>query len=53
MEKLLRIVWLLAAFGLVANAATRGDIKIIEASENIRYLSQKIVKDYLFLYQYP
>ncbi len=34
-------------------SATRGDIKIIEASENIRYLSQKIAKDYLFFYQYP
>jgi len=33
--------------------ATRGDVKIIEASENIRYLSQKIVKDYLFFYKNP
>ena len=33
--------------------ATRGDIKIIEASENIRYLSQKMVKEYLFFYRYP
>ncbi len=32
-------------------AATRGDIKMIEASENIRYLSQKMVKDYLFYYK--
>ncbi|MEA1952785.1 MAG: hypothetical protein U9O24_00145 [Campylobacterota bacterium] len=32
--------------------ATRGDIKVIEASENIRYLSQKIVKDYIFFYQH-
>jgi len=34
-------------------SATRGDVKIIEATENIRYLSQKIVKDYLYHYQYP
>ena len=34
-------------------AATRGDVKILEASENIRYLSQKIVKDYLFFYKNP
>ncbi len=34
-----------------AIAATRGDIKVIEASENIRYLSQKMVKDYLFFYK--
>lgn len=53
MGRLLHIVLLLSVFGLCANAATRGDIKVIEASENIRYLSQKIVKDYLFLYQYP
>ncbi len=31
-------------------SASRGDIKIIEASENIRFLSQKIVKDYLLYY---
>lgn len=31
-------------------AATRGDIKIIEASEDIRFLSQKIAKDYLLYY---
>ncbi|PHS38163.1 MAG: hypothetical protein COB07_09045 [Sulfurovum sp.] len=35
-----------------AIAATRGDIKVIEASENIRYLSQKMVKDYLFFYKH-
>lgn len=34
-----------------AIAATRGDIKVIEASENIRYLSQKMVKEYLFFYK--
>lgn len=34
-------------------SATRGDIKVIEASENIRYLSQKMVKDYLFFYKNP
>ncbi len=32
-------------------SATRGDIKVIEASEDIRYLSQKMVKDYLFFYK--
>jgi len=34
-------------------ASTRGDVKIIEASENIRYLGQKISKEYLFFYQNP
>ncbi len=32
---------------------TRGDVKIIEATENIRYLSQKMAKEYLFWYTYP
>jgi len=32
---------------------TRGDIKIIEATENIRFLSQQIVKEYLFLFVTP
>lgn len=32
-------------------ASTRGDVEIIEASENIRYLSQKISKNYLYFYQ--
>lgn len=34
-------------------SATRGDIKVIEASENIRYLSQKMVKLYLYFYKNP
>jgi len=31
----------------------RGDVKIIEATENIRFLSQQIVKEYLFLFVTP
>jgi hypothetical protein len=38
---------------LFSDAATRGDVKVIESSEDIRYLSQKIVKNYLFLYKNP
>ena len=34
-------------------AITRGDVKIIEATENIRFLSQQIVKEYLFLFVTP
>jgi len=34
-------------------ASIRGNITIIEASENIRYLGQKISKEYLFFYQNP
>jgi hypothetical protein len=33
------------------SASTRGDVKIIEASEDIRLLGQKIAKDYLFYYK--
>ena len=32
---------------------TRGDIKVLEATENIRFLSQQIVKEYLFLFKTP
>ena len=34
-------------------ASTRGDVKVIEASENIRLFGQRIAKDYLFYYQNP
>ena len=51
MKKIIHISLLLLSFSIFANAATRGDVKVIEASENIRYLSQKIVKDYLLLYK--
>lgn len=53
MKNIFYISILLFAFGAFAQAATRGDVKVIEASENIRYLSQKIAKDYLLFYQYP
>lgn len=32
---------------------TRGDVKIIEATESIRYLSQKMAKEYLYICSYP
>ena len=35
------------------STVTRGDIKIIEATENIRFLSQQIIKEYLFLFVSP
>ena len=41
---------LILIFSLVLFGSTRGDVKIIEASENIQYLSQKIAVDYLLLY---
>jgi len=33
-----------------SSASTRGDVKIIEATENIQYLSQKIAIDYFIFY---
>ncbi len=41
---------LILIFSLLLFGSTRGDVKIIEASENIQYLSQKIAVDYLLLY---
>jgi len=35
------------------HASSRGDVKILEATENIQYLSQKIAKDYFFFYKNP
>jgi len=35
------------------NVVTRRDIKILEATENIRLLTQQIAKEYLFLFKTP
>jgi arsenate reductase-like glutaredoxin family protein len=51
MKKIFHASLLLLGLTLFSEAATRGDVKVIEASENIRYLSQKIVKNYLFFYK--
>jgi len=51
-----KIVFILSIIlGVISNskASTRSDVKIIEASEEIRYLSQKIAKEYLYLYYNP
>ncbi|HHO65751.1 MAG TPA: hypothetical protein ENJ71_04465, partial [Epsilonproteobacteria bacterium] len=32
---------------------TRGNVQIIEATENIRYVSQRLAKEYLFFYLNP
>ena len=53
MKTLIRIFFLLSSVLIVSQSATRGDVKIIEASENIRYISQLIAKDYLFYYLHP
>ena len=46
----MRRVILILIFSVALFGSTRGDVKIIEASENIQYLSQKIAVDYLLLY---
>lgn len=51
--KILLIGFLLLGLLSQLKASTRGDVKIVEASENIRYLSQKIAKEYLYLYYNP
>jgi hypothetical protein len=53
MKTILQISLILIAMSILSVASTRGDVKVIEASENIRYLSQKIVKDYLYYTLHP
>ena len=46
--------WLLAVGMLLPlSAATRTDVNIIEATEDIRFLSQEITKNYFYLYANP
>ena len=53
MNRILLII--IISLGVISSseASTRSNVKIIEASENIRYLSQKIAKEYLYLYYNP
>jgi hypothetical protein len=53
MQKKTYILLLLVLFTKSSFALTRGDIKIIEARENIQYLGQKISTDYFLLYKRP
>jgi hypothetical protein len=53
MKKILQISLVFIAFSISVIASTRGDVKVIEATENIRFLSQKIVKDYLYFTLHP
>ena len=51
-----RVLYILVATCLLTmgiSASSRSDVKIIEATENIRYLGQKLSKDYLYLYSNP
>ena len=53
MKMLSRIIFLLLLMASFGGAATRSDINAIEAAERVRFLSQKIAKDYLYLYARP
>lgn len=53
MKKISLILFLIFSILTQIEASTRADVKIVEASENIRYLSQKIAKEYLYLYYNP
>jgi hypothetical protein len=48
-----RVFYIILIVVEVVRASTRGDVKILEATENIQYLSQKIATDYLFFYKNP
>ena len=53
MRKLsLSILILFGAFSII-NASTRSDVEVLKASENIKFITQKIAKNYLYLYDYP
>lgn len=53
MKKILSIIVMILALVSSSESSTRGDVQIIQSAENIRFLSQKISKDYLYLYQNP
>jgi len=53
MKRILQALLLFIVMSISLFASTRGDVKVIEATENIRYLSQKIVKDYLYYSMHP
>ena len=50
------IRWLLVGFLLMHTGlfgATRGDVNVLEATESIRYLSQKMAREYIYVYLNP
>ncbi len=53
MTILSRLLLLFFVGTLSVQGATRSDINAIEAAEHIRYLSQKIAKNYLYLFSHP
>jgi len=53
MKKILLSAAAILALALPASAATRTDVTVLEAVENIRTISQSIAKDYLYLLVNP
>ena len=53
MKKIWHILFSITILTLSSFASTRSDVKIIESTESIRYLGQKISKDYLYFYHNP
>ena len=53
MKRVLYILFAICISTLSSFSSSRSDVKIIEATENIRYLGQKLSKDYLYLYSNP
>ena len=53
MKRVLYILVTICLLTISSFASSRSDVKIIEATENIRYLGQKLSKDYLYLYSNP
>ena len=48
----LGMVWLIGMVGLT-HAATRGDVRVLEATDSIRYNTSKMAKGYLLYLLYP
>ena len=53
MKKKLYIIFILITYITNSLALTRGDVQIIEATENIQYLGEKISTNYFLLYKKP
>ena len=53
MKRLVLSVLLVLGTLLPLSAATRTDVNVLEATESIRFLSQEITKNYLYLYANP
>jgi hypothetical protein len=53
MKKTALILLLALGFSAPLSAATRTDVNVLEATESIRYLSQEITKNYLYLFANP